>query len=103
MIPDDLGQRLHDRATRGEQLSADDRGQLQEWYAQNDREEMVRLASTPAPRDLAQLQAQVQRAAGQLVAQAHRIQELTAENAELRHAISTLEKRLADRRRTQPA
>jgi hypothetical protein len=71
MISDDLGQRLHDWATRGEQLSPEDGAQLQEWYAQHDSKEMARLMAAPPPRDLSELQAQVQRAAAQLVAAAY--------------------------------
>ncbi len=39
MIPDEIGQRLHDRATRGESLSAEERAILDSWYARQDTEE----------------------------------------------------------------
>ncbi len=39
MIPNDVGQTLHDQATRGESLTSEDRARLTEWYAQLDEEE----------------------------------------------------------------
>ena len=48
-IPADLGQRLHDRATRGESLSADEQVQLREWYALQDHAEAARLAVLVEP------------------------------------------------------
>lgn len=32
MISDELGQKLHDRATRGEPLTAEEQEQLRRWY-----------------------------------------------------------------------
>lgn len=37
MDPNDVGERLHDRATRGVELTAEEQAQLNEWYAQRDR------------------------------------------------------------------
>jgi hypothetical protein len=102
-IPDDLGQQLHDRATRGEPLGAEEQAQLQEWYARHDQEEMTRLAAAPLPRDLVELQALVQQATAQLVTQAQRIQALTAENAQLRREIAVLQKQLLSKLTAQPA
>src|SRR5262245_6258472 len=102
MIADEVGQRLHDRATRGDTLSVEEQAQLQAWYARHDQEEMVRLAAAPVARDLAELQAQVKRAASQLVAQAQRIQALTDDNDRLRREIAALEQQLSEKLRTQP-
>jgi hypothetical protein len=44
MIPDEIGQKLHDRATRGENLTVEEQELLQRWYAHHDQEEMVQLA-----------------------------------------------------------
>ncbi|HMV50295.1 MAG TPA: hypothetical protein PLD20_26725 [Blastocatellia bacterium] len=47
-INDELGSRLHDRATRGQPLSAEERAQLQDWYDEKDREEHEMLkANSP--------------------------------------------------------
>ena len=46
MNSDDLGQDLHDRATRGEQLSPENQMQLEAWYAAQDRAEMETLSGT---------------------------------------------------------
>jgi chromosome segregation ATPase len=102
-IPDDLGTRLHDRATRGEALSADEQGQLQQWYARYDQEEMARLAAAPASRDLVELQEAVGHASARLLSQAQRIQDLTAENAQLRREIASLQGQLATKLKAQPA
>jgi hypothetical protein len=41
MRSDDLGMQLHDRATRGEQLSVEDQARLEAWDAAQDRAEPV--------------------------------------------------------------
>jgi hypothetical protein len=103
MIPDELGQRLHDRATRGEALTADEQEQLQRWYARHDLEEMQRLTAAPVPSDLADLQSRVRQTTDQVVAQAQRIQALTAENAQLRQEIASLQRLLSAKLADQPA
>jgi hypothetical protein len=95
MIPDEIGQRLHDRATRGEALSAEEQGLLQRWYARHDREEMAQLNAAPAPSRLADLQSRVQQVTAQVVVQARRIEELTAENAQARQEIASLQRLLS--------
>jgi len=39
MISDNLAKQLHDKATRGELLSAEDQAQLENWYALQDNAE----------------------------------------------------------------
>jgi hypothetical protein len=90
MIPDEIGQRLHDRATRGETLTTEEQEQLRRWYADHDQEEMALLNAAPAPSRLADLQAHVQQPTAQVVVQAQRIEALTAENAQLRQEIASL-------------
>jgi hypothetical protein len=48
MIANDIAQRLHDRATRGEPLSAEERAILDAWYAQQDAEEAAQLEQNPS-------------------------------------------------------
>ena len=63
---DDLARSLHDRATRGAVLSAEEQAQLDAWYAQLDQEEAALLSGNrPAP-GLASLQAQVDAAVARI-------------------------------------
>lgn len=103
MIPDEMGQKLHDRATRGVTLTAEEQELLRCWYAHHDQEEMAQLSATPAPSRLGDLQSRVQQATAQVVVQAQRIEALTAENAELHQEIVSLQRLLSAMRTGQPA
>ena len=94
MVSDELGKQLHDRATRGEALSAQERASLETWYAAQDRVEMDALDLT-TPETVTILQAQVDSVLEQLETAARRIQELAQENDRLRGEIATLHRRLA--------
>jgi peptidoglycan hydrolase CwlO-like protein len=94
MVSDELGKQLHDRVTRGETLSAQERASLETWYAAQDRAEMDALHLT-TPETVAVLQAQVDSVLEQLETAAKRIQELAQENDRLRGEIATLHRRLA--------
>jgi peptidoglycan hydrolase CwlO-like protein len=94
MVSDELGKQLHDRATRGETLSVQERVSLETWYAAQDRAEMDALDLT-TPETVAILQAQVDSVLEQLETAAKRIQELAQENDRLRGEIATLHRRLA--------
>jgi peptidoglycan hydrolase CwlO-like protein len=94
MVSDELGKQLHDRATRGETLSAQERASLETWYAAQDRVEMDVLDLT-TPETVTILQAQVDSVLEQLETAARRIQELAQENDRLRDEITTLHRRLA--------
>jgi hypothetical protein len=91
------GQQLHDRATRGEALSDEERAQLQEWYAQLDREESATLNKNVRPASIAALQAQIETALAQLATVTQRIQALTSENAELGREIASLQSLLVQK------
>jgi hypothetical protein len=103
MISDEIGQKLHDRATRGETISTEEQEQLWRWYAQQDQQEMAQLNAAPVPARLADLQSLVQQASAQVVVQAQRIEALTAENAQLRQEIASLQRLLSAKRAGQPA
>jgi hypothetical protein len=103
MIPDEIGQKLHDRATRGETLPTEEQEQLRQWYANHDREEMEHLTAAPIPSGLADLQTRVRQVTAQVVVQAQRIDSLTAENAQLRQEIATLQRLLSAKLAGQPA
>jgi hypothetical protein len=103
MIPDEIGQKLHDRATRGEALTTEEQELLRRWYAHHDQDEMAQLNAAPAPSGLADLQSRVQQATALVVVQAQRIEALTAENAELRQEIASLQRLLSAKLAEQPA
>jgi hypothetical protein len=103
MTADDLAQHLHDKATRGEPLSAEEQARLDQWYARQDREEDDMLAKTSTPQEIATVQAQVDAAVAQLVTTTQRIQALTAENEAARREVADLKRQLAQKRATQPA
>ena len=69
MSDDGSAQQLHDAATRGEPLSADERAALEQWYArQDEREEALLAGAAAAPDDAAALRAGVDAALAQLLA-----------------------------------
>ena len=103
MIPDEIGQKLHDRATRGETLTTEEQDRLQRWYAHLDLAEAAQLSAAPVPDRLADLQSRVQQVTTQVVEQAQRIEALTAENAQLREEIVSLQRLLTAKRAGQPA
>lgn len=85
MINDELGKVLHDKASRGEQLSETEQQQLETWYAHQDRLELeaIQLPTNDTP--ISDLQAQVEAAFEQLVKLSSRIQKVAAENEQLRN------------------
>lgn len=102
MVSDDLAKQLHDRATRGELLSAKEQARLKNWYALQDSAESNALGLTTSEKTLA-LQAQVDAALAQLVTVTKRIREITAENKTLRREIAALRRQLAHLLTLQPA
>jgi len=103
MIPDDLGRHLHDRATQGEPLSAEDQAQLEAWYAAQDRVEMEALGVAEMAKDTTILQTQIDSATMHLTTISRRIQKTAAENAALRREINMLRHQLATQTVPQPA
>jgi hypothetical protein len=103
MILDVIGQKLHDRATRGETLTVEEQVLLRNWYDHHDQEEMTQLTAAPVPDRLADLQSLAQQATAQVVEQARRIEALTIENAQLRQEVATLQSLLMAKLAGQPA
>ncbi|HBI43325.1 MAG TPA: hypothetical protein DDY78_10780 [Planctomycetales bacterium] len=103
MSTDDLAQQLHDKATRGVSLTADEQMQLAQWYARLDREESDMLAKTSKPPEIPTLQAQVNAVVAQLVTTTQRIQAMTTENEVARREVADLKRQLAQKRAAQPA
>ena len=92
-----VGERLHDRATRGEVLTADEQVQLNEWYAERDRAEAATLSQLPPPQGLDTVHAQVDVVVVQLGVVTQRIQTLSAKNDAVRKEIVKLQPRLASK------
>lgn len=88
-------QALHDRATRGEQLTADEQVQLEAWYLNQDQSESELLRPTTSVGSTAQLQQQVIAAAAQLEAISQQIRATLAENAQARYEIARLQHQLS--------
>ena len=103
MSKDEFAQQLHDKATRGESLSAEEEALLQQWYARQDQEEGAMLTRTAPPESVAALQTQVDAALAQLLTVSQRIQALTAENEAVRRDIAALQRLLSQRSTVQPA
>lgn len=106
MVTTELGQQLHDRATRGDALSAEEQRQLNEWYEIQDRAEMEMLSRSWAKRtdeSVESLRSQIDMALAQIIKITKRIQEIYAENEALRREIATLQRQLAQRTTPQPA
>jgi hypothetical protein len=94
MSPDNRLQQLHDKATRGAALSAEEQAQLTAWYAEQDQQEDVLLKSTGASQYLAVLHTQVETALAQLLTVTRHIQQLTANNEIVRREIAVLQRQL---------
>jgi hypothetical protein len=88
-------QALHDRATRGERLSADEQAALETWYAQQDQAESQLLLAQAPPETLEHLRAQVATAAAQLETVSQRIREVLDQNEQTRHEIALLQRQLS--------
>jgi len=92
---DDFAQQLHDKWTRGESLSEEERAQLKNWYALQDSAESKALGLTAAEKTSATLQAQIDTAQARLMEVTKRIQKIAAENETLRGEIAALRHQLA--------
>lgn len=103
MCPDKTGRELHDRATRGETLSTEERSLLEQWYAGRDQAEMAELRVAAGAADLGGLRAEVDAVLAQLAGVTRRMQEIAAENAALRDENANLLGRLAQRSLEKPA
>ncbi len=103
MSLDELAKQLHDKATRGLALSAEEQAQLEAWYAEQDQQEHAVLGPTGSSQRLATLHTQVEAALAQLLTVTHRIQELTIHNETLRREIAVLQRQLPLASTREPA
>ena len=102
MTPDEQGQRLHDRITRGEVLSADERSLVDQWYARHDADEAAALARSSPPQDLSDLRQRVDATVAKVRTITQQIQTLTADTETVRRDVLALQRQLAQRTATQP-
>jgi len=94
MITDEIGNSLHDKATRGEVLSDAEQVELEQWYARQDLQESTMLELAAPTETLAKLQEQVDSALAELLAVTQSIQELAVENEALRSELAVLRRQL---------
>jgi len=94
-MTDEQLQQLHDRATRGDQLTADEQRELDAWYVRQDQAESQQLSIPIDPTTPVDLREQVAAAAGQLESVTRHIREVMADNQHLREEIVALQRRLA--------
>lgn len=85
------GAMLHDRATRGDQLTAMEHQLLDAWYSEHDQVERVILQQSLAATDTAALREQLDVAIHQLTLVTQSIHTAMRANNDLRHAIARLQ------------
>ena len=95
MLSDELGMQLHDRETTGETLTAEEKEQLEAWYAQQDAAEttMLKAAQMPLP-NLVFVQDRIDTAISQLTVSVQQLQQITQENKLLREEIEGIKQQL---------
>ncbi len=94
---------LHDKATRGEQLTPEERSRLEEWYTENDEQERSDLSASSEPEEVAELRRKLDQAMSELSTASHRVRELTADNDSARREIEDLRRQVARRGAPHPA
>jgi hypothetical protein len=94
IIDDELGAKLHDRATTGGQLSAEEQEQLRRWYDAKDREEAEMLrANRKSLLTDGEINERIREALTVIQTLLKKIEETEAENESLKQEIAELRKR----------
>lgn len=83
---------FHDRACRGEPLSAEERQQLELWYSEQDAAEDALPSRDHTANSPGNLQQQIEELEASVVSVAQQIQSLSAENRTLRNEIVSLQR-----------
>jgi hypothetical protein len=95
MVNRERGQELHGRACRGENLSAEERAELETWYAAMDAEEAALLnLDLPESPTNEELRARIRARLGELQATLEDIHRIEERNAELRRQNAKLKQQL---------
>jgi len=103
MVSDASGKQLHNRATRGEALSEEEQAQLNAWYDEQDREEMMMLRRDTPVEDQDSLQADIDSVLYRIGNTAKRIQSISQQNEVLREEIMRFRRQLAQQATVQIA
>ena len=104
MTIDPVAQALHHKSALGGVLTPEEQERLQNWYAENDAEEMAMLAkSATPPADLDRLRNQVEELGRQIVITAQKIQIQEEKNERIRKENEDLQRKLAEKPTPQPA
>jgi hypothetical protein len=98
MISEHEAKQLHDRATRGIELSAAEQAELDAWYARQDAAESARLAATQPSPTLEKLRAEIGEAVSRLRVVTQQIEAQAAENERLRRENAALQRELLEAR-----
>jgi len=94
---------LHDRATRGEKLTAEERTALDTWYALQDADELAAQAFAPSSSGLESVQTQVNDALARLRILTQQIELQAAENERLRRENAALRQAFSETQAPQRA
>jgi chromosome segregation ATPase len=93
---EDKAKELHDRITRGEALTAEEKAQLHEWYEAQDQAEFQQLGLASPASVISDLPEQISETLEQIANVTAQIQKLSAENNALRRENLTLRNRLSE-------
>ena len=99
---DDRLWRLHLRRSLGEALTADERSDLDAWYAEQDQAEALAFGLSSEVNDLSPLKQQVDAILERIVTTSQSIQAIANENEVLRRENKALRQQLTQRRVPQP-
>lgn len=96
MTPEEeRARQLHDRATRGQSLSEEERQALEAWYGQQDSAEASLLGTPRAEVELNQLESPIAATLQRIAEMTRQIQRVTDETHALRRENDALKHRLA--------
>lgn len=96
-VPDDVALDLHDRLTRGQQLTADELAMLEQWYASQDSAESAMLGAATGAETIGRLQEQLNDVLTSIADVSTRIAEIVTENDSIRRENAALRRRIAQR------
>lgn len=102
MVSDEVGLKLHDRATRGQTLTAEEQVLLQAWYDEKNREEAAQLNLSATTASVTELEEQVRKAEQQALELIRQNQAIAAQNEAIRANIALLRRKLEERTSAQP-